>query len=89
MEMIVDPLAAILMILLALLPTIGGFLCTTKALTLLSSESVQLMESSEPVFVLMFSFVFLKQTIFFWQIVGGCLLIASIYAHRVAIPHRA
>ena len=70
---------AILLIFLALLPTIGGFLCTTKALTLLRSESVQLIELSEPVFALALSFVLLNQYVTFWQIAGGFLLMTSIY----------
>ncbi|MDX7990804.1 DMT family transporter [Xenorhabdus littoralis] len=39
-----------MLLLLAILPTIGGFWCTTKALTLTSSQSVQLIELSEPIF---------------------------------------
>ncbi|HFZ8317025.1 TPA: DMT family transporter, partial [Salmonella enterica subsp. enterica serovar Litchfield] len=46
---------------LAILPTIGGFWCTTKALTLTSSQSVQLIELSEPVFAILFSTIFLGQ----------------------------
>jgi len=76
---IADLNTAILLIFLALLPTIGGFLCTTKALTLIKSETVQLIELSEPIFALVLSFVFLDQYITFWQIAGGFLLITSIY----------
>jgi drug/metabolite transporter (DMT)-like permease len=72
---------AVLLILLALLPTIGGFLCTVKALTFLKSETVQLLELSEPVFALIFSTLFLSQYITFWQLVGGLLLIVSIYVN--------
>ena len=35
---------------LAILPTIGGFLCTTKSLVHLSGDKVQLVELSEPIF---------------------------------------
>lgn len=72
---------AVLLVFLALLPTIGGFLCTTKALTLLKSESVQLVELSEPVFSIVFSFIFLHQFITLGQVAGGMLLIASIYVN--------
>ena len=78
---IADVNTAILLIFLALLPTIGGFLCTTKALTLLKSKSVQLIEVSEPIFSLVLSFMFLNQRITFWQIIGGFLLIVSIYTN--------
>ena len=84
---------AMLMVFLALLPTIGGFLCTTKALTLLKSEAVQLIELTEPIFALLFSFVFLGQWITFWQMLGGALVIAAIYmnliiSHRYASPDK-
>jgi drug/metabolite transporter (DMT)-like permease len=85
---ITDTHTVILLTLLALLPTIGGFLCTTKALTLLKSESVQLIELSEPIFSLVFSFVFLNQYITFWQVTGGSFLIISIYVN-IASPAKA
>ena len=78
---IADVNTTVLLIFLALLPTIGGLLCTTKALTLLKSESVQLIELSEPMFSLVFSLVLLNQYITFWQIIGGLLLIVSIYVN--------
>lgn len=87
LEFITDFNTTILLILLALLPTIGGFLCTTKALVLLKSESVQLIELSEPIFAIVFSFIFLGQTITFGQISGGLLLIASIYVN-IAFPEK-
>lgn len=78
---VTDMNAAYLLIFLALLPSIGGFLCTTKALTLLKSESVQLIELTEPIFSLAFSYLFLNQLITFWQVIGGLLLIGSICAN--------
>lgn len=59
--------AIVSLIFLALLPTIGGFLCTTKALTLIKSETVQLLELTEPLFALAFAFTILNQTITFWK----------------------
>lgn len=82
-----DMNTAALLIFLALLPTIGGFLCTTKALTLLKSESVQLVELSEPVFSIVFSFVFLHQFITLWQVAGGFLLMISIYVNFISTKH--
>ncbi|HEV8052734.1 MAG TPA: DMT family transporter, partial [Parachlamydiaceae bacterium] len=83
---VADVNTIILLIFLALLPTIGGFWCTTKALTLLKSESVQLIELSEPIFCLVFSFVFLNQYLTFWQIIGGGILIGSIYVNIAFTP---
>ena len=82
-----DVNTAVLLLLLAILPTIGGFLCTTKALTLIKSESVQLIELTEPVFTLVLSMVFLHQYISFWQIVGGAILIVSIYINLAYNSH--
>jgi drug/metabolite transporter (DMT)-like permease len=74
----------VLLVFLALLPTIGGFLCTTRALTLLESKSVQLVELTEPLLSLAFSFILLEQVISFWQVIGGMMLISSIYINAVA-----
>lgn len=74
----------VLLLFLALLPTIGGFLCTTRALTLLESKSVQLIELTEPILSLGFSFFLLGQMITFWQVVGGMMLLLSIYIHSAA-----
>lgn len=81
--LISDLNTTLLLVLLALLPTIGGFLCTTKALTLLQSKSVQLLELSEPLLALAFSFLFLNQSITFWQITGGLLLLSSIFINSL------
>lgn len=70
-------------ILLALLPTVGGFYCTLKALSLIKSQSVQLIELTEPVFALVFSFIFLGQLSTTTQLVGGAIIILSIILHEV------
>ncbi len=49
----------ILILALAFLPTIGGFYCTTRALSLAKSNSVQLIELSEPLFGMFFGSLFL------------------------------
>ena len=79
--MIGDADTAILLLFLSFLPTVGGFLCTTKALTLMKSESVQLIELSEPVIALVLSFLFLNQSIAYLQMMGGLLLMVSIYVN--------
>ncbi|ECK2142521.1 DMT family transporter [Salmonella enterica subsp. enterica serovar Enteritidis] len=77
-----------LLVLLAVLPTIGGFWCTTKALTLTSSQSVQLIELSEPIFTIIFSLLLLGQQPTWIQIAGGSLIFASIFIHEFNIIER-
>ncbi|MBP7846953.1 MAG: DMT family transporter [Burkholderiales bacterium] len=72
------------LLLLSLLPTIGGFWCTTKAISLLKGETVQLLELSEPVFSLLLSFIFLSQILNLWQLLGGAVIILSIFIHMKA-----
>lgn len=69
------------LLLLALLPTVGGFWCTTKAISLLKGETVQLLELSEPLFSLLLSFIFLGQLLTMWQLVGGLCVTLSIFVH--------
>lgn len=69
------------LLLLALLPTLGGFLCTTKALIILKSQSVQLIELTEPLFAIVFGYIFLGQLTNKYQIGGGGLIIFSIVVH--------
>ena len=68
-----------LLIALAIFPTIGGFWCTTKALSILSGESVQLLELTEPVFSLLLSWVLLSQKLTIIQLFGGGCVIVAIY----------
>ncbi|MBV7434756.1 DMT family transporter [Cardiobacteriaceae bacterium TAE3-ERU3] len=68
---------------LAVLPTIGGFWFTTKALTLLSSQSVQLIELLEPVFALLFGLIFLAQLPAGMQLFGGAMVLAAILVHEL------
>jgi len=79
-----DMKTVVLLVFLALLPTIGGFLCTTRALTLIKSKSVQLIELTEPLLSLALSFFLLGQTITFWQVIGGTMLISSIYINAIS-----
>lgn len=67
---------------LAFLPTIAGFYCTIKALTLTSSNSVQLIELSEPIFAMILAFIFLSQSPNLLQIFGGILILLAIFLHE-------
>ncbi|MBD2821537.1 DMT family transporter [Xenorhabdus sp. 42] len=75
----------ILLLLLAILPTIAGFWCTTKALTLTSSQSVQLIELSEPIFAIVFSVIFLGQLSSPIQYLGGALIFIAILLHEFPV----
>ncbi len=70
------------LLLLAILPTIGGFWCTTKALTILKSQSVQLIELTEPIFAICFGAVFLGQLTTSFQVIGGSLIMLSILSYE-------
>lgn len=64
---------------LAVLPTIGGFYCTTKALNFLEASKVQLFELTEPVFATVFAFFFLGELVRGAEWVGCVLILAAIY----------
>lgn len=75
------------LILLAILPTIGGFYSTIKALELIKSQSVQLIELTEPVFAMIFSFLFLGQLTTPMQMLGGSVIILSILIHELDVKY--
>ena len=64
---------------LAILPTIGGFYCTTKALNYLQSSKVQLFELTEPVFATVFAFAFLSEVIRGAEWIGCVLILLAIF----------
>ncbi|BCS54933.1 DMT family transporter [Geobacter sp. SVR] len=67
------------LLVLALLPTIGGFYCTTKALTLLDASKVQVIELSEPLFASLLAFIFLREVLQVNEATGGILILFAIY----------
>lgn len=67
------------LIALAILPTIGGFYCTTKALGYLEANKVQFFELSEPIFATIFAFGFLGETIKGAEWLGAFLILVAIY----------
>ncbi|CAM4380066.1 DMT family transporter [Bacillus manliponensis] len=66
-------------ILLAILPTIGGFYCTTVALNYIEASKVQFFELTEPVFATVFAFVFLREFISGAEWIGASLILVAIY----------
>ncbi|WP_338443465.1 DMT family transporter [Bacillus spizizenii] len=67
------------LIALALLPTIGGFYCTTKALNYLKANQVQFYELTEPIFATLFAFILLKEMIKGFEWLGAILILLAIY----------
>ncbi len=64
---------------LAIFPTIGEFWCTTKALSILSGEPVQLLELTEPIFSIIMAWLILSQKLNLIQLLGGGFVIIAIY----------
>jgi drug/metabolite transporter (DMT)-like permease len=76
---ILPPLESIPFIaLLAILPTIGGFFCTIKALNYITSKRVIVIEISELIFASMLAFIFFSQKLSFFEVLGGIFIILSI-----------
>lgn len=72
------------MILLGVVPTLGGFFCTTKALDFLEASQVQLFEMSEPLFAGLMASGLLSQSLSLAQAGGGaCILLGLFLAERM------
>lgn len=63
---------------LALLPTILGFYCTTKALNYLTPAKVQVTELSEPIFAVMMAWIFLKELPTYQFFIGAMFIVLGI-----------
>lgn len=64
---------------LGLIPTIGGFYFTTKALSLVSSMQVQLCELAEPILASVLAMVFFHQWLNGFEIVGAIFILLSLF----------
>ncbi|OZI63839.1 DMT family transporter [Bordetella genomosp. 1] len=73
---------------LALLPSIGGFYCTTRAVSLASPAQVQLFELSEPLFAAVLAAVFLDEAPAAATYIGGGLVLAGLIVTQVARGQR-
>lgn len=65
-------------VLLAIIPTMGGFYFTNKAINHASAGEVQLVEMSEPFIATILGFVFLKQMISGTDLVGGMIIVMGL-----------
>lgn len=64
---------------LSIIPTIGGYYCTSKALHFGTSSKVQLFELTEPLFASVFGYVFLREWMSDIQLVGALLILVAIH----------
>lgn len=63
---------------LAILPTILGFYCTTKALNYLTAAKVQVTELSEPIFAVIMAWIFLSELPGYQFFIGAMFIVLGI-----------
>jgi drug/metabolite transporter (DMT)-like permease len=74
-----SPSAIGALILLAVFPTVLGFVCTTRAIQFLAPGRVQTLELAEPLFAGVFAFVLLREVPSPWAVAGGTLVVLGLY----------
>jgi len=67
---------------LALLPSIGGFYCTTRAIELATPAEVQLFELSEPLFAALLALLFLHEIPGMNTYLGGALVLIGLFVSQ-------
>lgn len=67
------------LILLAVIPTFGGYYFTSKALSQGLASGVQIFELSEPIFATFLGFTILGEFVTIQETIGGVLIIFAIY----------
>lgn len=65
-------------VLLAIIPTIGGFYFTNKALNYSLAGEVQLVEMSEPFIATLLGFAILKQVVSYTDFIGGIFIVIGL-----------
>ena len=71
---------------LALLPTIGGFYCTTQAIAHAPPAQVQLAELSEPLFAALFAVIWLHERPTYATWIGGAFILLALLVMQLGIP---
>ncbi|GFM87225.1 hypothetical protein PSCICO_26240 [Pseudomonas cichorii] len=72
---------------LVLLPTIGGFYFTTKAVHQGEASKVQIIETSDPLFATLFAFSFFGESLGFAGTIGAlCIMAGLIFAMKKNTP---
>ncbi|WP_237385705.1 DMT family transporter [Xenorhabdus sp. Sc-CR9] len=80
---------ALLMILgLVFLPSIGGFYFTTKAVEKGEASSVQITETSEPLFSTLFAFVFIGETLGWMGTLGAFFIMSGLVVSILKKSHQ-
>ena len=64
---------------LAIIPTISGFYCTNKALSLIDAGKVQLFEMIEPFFASVLAYIILGQVITIYDSIAGILIMLGLF----------
>jgi drug/metabolite transporter (DMT)-like permease len=67
-----------IIVLLGVVPTLGGFYCTTRALELLEASQVQMFEMSEPLFASVMAFALLSQSVSGAEACGGAFILFGL-----------
>lgn len=78
--------SAIILLLLAIFPTLLGFFCTTKAIELLKPSQVQTIELSEPLFAGVFAFIVMGEVPAISTLYGGVLIVLGLLFSNHVIP---
>src|SRR6185437_1758833 len=63
---------------LVIIPTICGFWLTTRALTIIKSSTVSLIDLSEPLFAIILAYIVLNQKLEFAQFTGGMFILGAV-----------
>ena len=66
------------LIALSIIPTIGGFYCTNKALSLIDAGKVQLFEMMEPFIASVLAYIILGQVITIYDLIAGILIMSGL-----------
>lgn len=84
------PTTLVALLALAILPSILGFYCTTKAINYLPPAKVQLLELSEPLFSATIAFLVLGENVTSGTMIGAVFIITGIYMGAIKqTDHRA
>lgn len=67
---------------LAIVPTLGGFYLTSKALNSTEAGKVQIIEMSDPIFATLLGFIFLGESIGLQEAVGGLTILVALILMR-------
>lgn len=78
----------IYILLLSIVPTMGGFYFTNKALCHSTAGEVQLIEMSEPFISTLLGFLILNQTITNFELVGGIIIISGLLLFEKSGLHK-